>query len=72
MTEPEPMTGPELAQYKLGRDAHQHGYPDTACPLPMHSAKRAFWLAGWIDEDLEAGNRRYFDDNRRRVCAEQQ
>ena len=41
----------------LGRQAHKAGYPLTSCNLSMLNPLRSFWIASWIDADIEAGNR---------------
>ncbi len=47
----------ESQMLDLGRQAHQAGYPITACNLSTLSPLRAFWIASWVDADIEAGNR---------------
>lgn len=55
------MNPTESQQYNLGQQAHEHGYRAEDCPLPVLLIhRRAFWLGGWHDRDMEQGNRRYF------------
>ena len=40
--------------YEEGRVAHGLGRTREACPYPAHhGAKKSWWLAGWIDADIE-------------------
>lgn len=48
------MTAIESQMYDLGRQANRAGYPTTTCNLRLHDPNRAWWLAGWHDEDMEA------------------
>jgi ribosome modulation factor len=43
------------AMYQLGREAHAAGYQTIQCDV-RDPVKRSFWLAGWHDADIEAGN----------------
>jgi len=47
----------EAQMLSLGRQAHQAGYPIGSCNLGHLNPLRSFWVAGWIDADIEAGNR---------------
>jgi len=50
------MRQDELQMYDLGRQARTAGFQKTVCNLPVVSVKRAWWLAGWHDEDIELLN----------------
>jgi ribosome modulation factor len=43
------------AMYQLGREAHAAGYQTIQCDV-RDPVERSFWLAGWHDADIEAGN----------------
>jgi ribosome modulation factor len=47
------MNADESQQYDLGRQARTAGFSKTACNLPTLTVKRACWLAGWHDADME-------------------
>lgn len=38
--------------YYRGRKARERGKPKIA-PATTHAISRAWWLAGWIDKDIE-------------------
>ena len=47
--------------YALGRQARDEGDPITACAIPTTRFEaRSWWLAGYIDADIEQGNNKYF------------
>lgn len=50
------MKPEDFQQYDLGRQARIARFPKTACNLPVVSVKRAWWLAGWHDADVELLN----------------
>ena len=50
------MKPEDSQQYDLGRQARIAGFSATACNLPVVSVKRAWWLAGWHDADVELLN----------------
>jgi len=39
--------------YLAGKQAHADGQSKDSCPFPMR--KQCWWLAGWIDADIESG-----------------
>ena len=43
------------AMYALGRQAHAAGYQTIHCNV-RDAVARSWWLAGWHDADIEAGN----------------
>jgi ribosome modulation factor len=43
------------AMYQIGREAHAAGYKTIHCDVRDPIA-RSWWLAGWHDADIEAGN----------------
>jgi ribosome modulation factor len=54
------MTSRETVYYDQGRQAHADGLAPESCRI-SDQAKKAFWLAGWHDADIESGNNRYFN-----------
>ena len=54
------MNANESQMYNLGRQAHEAGFGIESCNLSEYDPRRAFWIAGWIDRDIESGNRRYW------------
>ena len=51
----EGMTQEQSDSYHAGKKAHAEGKSKDSCPTPMK--KQCWWLAGWIDADIEAGNK---------------
>lgn len=45
--------------YRLGREAREADYKETACNIRGMCAKRGWWLAGWHDRDIELSGPRY-------------
>ena len=43
----------ESQMYDLGRQARRSGFPIESCNLSLYDAKRCWWVAGYIDEDIE-------------------
>jgi len=43
------------AMYLSGRQAHAAGYQTIQCDV-RDPIERSYWLAGWHDADIEAGN----------------
>lgn len=37
----------------LGRQARLAGFPLASCNLKQFDARRAYWVAGWVDADNE-------------------
>jgi hypothetical protein len=37
----------------FGRQARLAGFPLSSCNLKQFDARRAFWVAGWVDTDNE-------------------
>lgn len=50
------MNPAQEAAYKQGRAAREAGRPKEP-PAELDAVKRGFWLAGWIDRDIEFGER---------------
>jgi hypothetical protein len=50
-------TAQERQMLDLGKQAHAAGFPLSACNLSPLNYLRSFWVAGWMDSDIEAGNR---------------
>ena len=48
------MSGAQRACYKQGMDARKAGQGLAACPygLAETGLSRAYWLAGWHDQDI--------------------
>lgn len=53
------MNPQESQMYDLGRQARRTDFGREACNLSPCDSRRAFWLAGWHDEDFEQGVRVY-------------
>ena len=51
----EGMTQEQSDLYHEGKKAHANGQNKDSCPSNMR--KKCWWLAGWIDADIEAGNK---------------
>jgi hypothetical protein len=47
------MTPIESQMYDLGRQARRAGFPIESCNLSLYDVKRCWWVAGYIDEDIE-------------------
>lgn len=47
------MTDVESQMYDLGRQARRAGFPMEACNLSKTDKRRAWWVAGFHDEDME-------------------
>jgi hypothetical protein len=47
------MSQLESQMYDLGRQARRAGFPIEACNLSKLDWKRSWWVAGFIDEDIE-------------------
>jgi hypothetical protein len=47
------MSQLESQMYDLGRQARRAGFPITSCNLSLYDVKRCWWVAGYIDEDIE-------------------
>jgi hypothetical protein len=45
--------GDEDQMLDLGRQARLAGFPLSACNMKQFDARRAFWVAGWVDTDNE-------------------
>jgi hypothetical protein len=43
----------ESQMYDLGRQARRAAFPIESCNLSKMDARRAWWIAGWHDEDME-------------------
>lgn len=43
----------ESQMYDLGRQARRAGFPIESCNLSKLDWKRSWWVAGFIDEDIE-------------------
>jgi hypothetical protein len=43
----------ESQMYDLGRQARRAAFPIESCNLSSFDARRAWWVAGWHDEDME-------------------
>lgn len=61
------MNRQEREKYEEGRAANRSGRLAGACPHLDGTEDAAFYCAGWHDEDMERGNTRYFDNNRRAI-----
>lgn len=51
----EGMTQEQSDIYHAGKKAHEEGKSKDSCPVSR--GKKCWWLAGWIDADIEAGNK---------------
>lgn len=51
----EGMTQEQSDIYHAGKKAHEEGKSKDSCPASR--GKKCWWLAGWIDADIEAGNK---------------
>lgn len=49
------MTQEQSDIYHAGKKAHEEGKSKDSCPASR--GKKCWWLAGWIDADIEAGNK---------------
>lgn len=49
------MTQEQSDMYHQGKKDHAEGKNKDACPASR--GKKCWWLAGWIDADIEAGNK---------------
>lgn len=47
------MSAIESQMYDLGRQARRAGFPIEACNLSKTDWRRAWWVAGFHDEDIE-------------------
>lgn len=63
------MTPRESQMYDLGRQARRADFAAETCNLSTEDPSRAFWLAGWHDEDMESGVRVYVGPERHREAA---
>lgn len=48
------MSAQQSQMYDLGRQAHAAGYGIESCNLSKSNPLRAWWVAGYIDRDIEA------------------
>ena len=51
----EGMTQEQSDIYHAGKKAHEEGKSKDSCPTSR--GKKCWWLAGWIDADIEAGSK---------------
>lgn len=51
----EGMTQEQSDIYHQGKKDHSEGKSKDSCPASR--GKKCWWLAGWIDADIEAGNK---------------
>ena len=49
----------ESAMYSLGRQARERNFKTVSCNVG-DKVKRAWWLAGWHDLDIEKGCQSFF------------
>jgi hypothetical protein len=49
------LTTQQNQYYDLGRQAQAGGFKMIACNV-NNPVNRSWWIAGWIDADIEAGN----------------
>lgn len=49
----EGMTQEQSDIYHAGKKAHEEGKSKDSCPASR--GKKCWWLAGWIDADIESG-----------------
>jgi uncharacterized protein YbjT (DUF2867 family) len=47
------MSAMESQQYDLGRQARVADYQISACNISQTNPLRAWWVAGWHDQDME-------------------
>jgi ribosome modulation factor len=57
------MAPQESAMYDLGRQARQAGFAKECCNLPYIDVRRAWWLAGWHDLDMEKQHQQTEEQN---------
>ncbi len=48
------MNSKQAQLYDLGRQANRAGYEIAACNMSHYDPNRAWWVAGWHDEDMES------------------
>lgn len=47
------LTTEQSQMYDLGRQARAAGFHPESCNLATFDYRRAFWIAGWHDQDAE-------------------
>lgn len=52
------MSADQSRMYDLGRQANKAGYNTACCNLSISDPLRAWWLAGWHDNDIESKQER--------------
>ena len=50
---PEGITDRQFSYYNQGRKAHAEGLSKSAAGCVFEMKNRSWWLAGWIDADME-------------------